>query len=735
VNAVETPDVSAIPVSERSHSRVRPAIGILVSRFPRLDQTDLLRELNELERQGQPILLIPLLRDSSQVVHEDAKPWLRRALYVPLFSAGIARANIARFVRHPLQYVRLLSRLILATLVRPRTLIGTMALFPKSVYLADALQRRGLQHIHAHVASHAATMAYIIAALSDLTFSFTVHGPDVFVHQLLLGEKLAKAKFVRAVSTFNKAFLRGLFPALAKQKIEVVHMGLRPEVYAHPSAESSRNVPIRLLSVARLVPSEGISYLLDACESLIHDGVDLDCTIVGDGPQAARIEAVIAEHGLSDHIHLRESVTDRAVAKLMGDCDVFVLPSVIAEDGQMDGIPASLMEAMAADRPVVASALSGIPELVEDGVSGLLVDATQPVRVAAALRRLAGDSALRERMGRAAHEKVRREFDIRVTAAAFAALLDRQQQPRASGAERVGQLEWGQLGFCAIGARRIVERRDSIVVDVTASDGISKRDVIVKLHGDPAAARYEYDALLKLGHLMTATTTEAGSTTLYTVPRALMIDERHAAVITERAAGETLQSMLRRKRAKAVVLPLRRAGTWLRLMQEQTRTGEDGRFIEAATIAVALRDLDLAAAADRTLRRHRQAISDRLCRLWWLVAERPLPVVGSHGDFSPANVFLSAGHVVAVNLDGFRAGLPLADVASFLLHLKTRFPRHSDAGAAFLAGYTDAAIDPPSLMLFRMTAALQLLTRSAGGASPGGSVRRLLIEEIIGGLR
>ena len=231
MSTAEMPDVSA---TERRPPRVRAAIGILVSRFPRPDQTYLLREINELERQGQPVVLIPLLRDESEVVLEEAEPWLRRALYVPLFSARIARANVARLLRHPLRYVGLLVRLILGTLVHPRTLIGTLALFPKSVYLADALPRLGIEHIHAHFATHTTTMAYIIASLSDVTFSFTVHGPDVFVHQLLLADKLAKAKFVRAVSTFNKAFLSGLFPTLASDKIEVVHMGLSPDVYAHP---------------------------------------------------------------------------------------------------------------------------------------------------------------------------------------------------------------------------------------------------------------------------------------------------------------------------------------------------------------------------------------------------------------------------------------------------------------------------------------------------------------------
>ena len=734
MSALETPDVAETPEPPRPQPRVRAAIGVLISRFPRIDETYLLREINELERQGQPVVLIPMLRDYGKVIHEEAEPWLRRALYVPFFSAAIARANAASFLRHPLQYMRLLLRLVLGMLGRPRTLIRTLALFPKSVYLAGVLPRLGVRHIHAHFATHATTMAYIIASLSDVTFSFTVHGPDVFVHRLLLADKLAKAKFVRTISTFNKAFVSGLFPALARNKIEVVHMGLNPEVYQRASEESAPSPQLRLLSVASLVPSKGFPYLIDACARLIGTGVDVDCTIVGDGSLRDTTEAWIRHHGLSERVHLLGPVPQHEVARLMGDCDIFILPSVIALDGQMDGIPMALMEAMAAGTPVVASAISGIPELVEHGVNGLLVDSTQPDRVAAAVRQLAEDPALRERMGKAGQQKVRREFDVKGTAASFIELLDRHQQPHTATAERVARLDWNQLNISAIGVHRIVERRDSIVAAVAVTDGITKRDVIVKLHNDLDRARYEYDVLRTLHRTMTATAVDdAGAEVVYTVPRALMIDERHCAVVTGRAPGETLETMLRQGSAAATA-SLRRAGMWLRLLQEQTRTSEDGRNILTAAIILALRDLDLAAAADRTLRRHHHAISDRIRTLESQVADLALPVVGHHGDFSPSNVFISERRVVAVNVDDFSEGVPFGDVASFLLRLEIMFPRKRDAGAAFLAGYADAAIDPLPLTLFRMTKALQLLARSGDGLTPSGKARRLLIEEIVRGL-
>jgi glycosyltransferase involved in cell wall biosynthesis len=724
MSALEKAELSAAQIIEepRPPPLVRAAIGFLVPRFPDSGDTGLLSEIRELEQQGQPVVLIPLLRDSGRAGHE----WRWRALDLPLFSAAIARANLASFFRHPLRYTRLLLRLILGTLVRPSALIRTLSLFPKSIYLACVLPPMGVGHVHAHTATRTATAAYIIASMSEVTFSFTVHGPDVFVHRPLLADKLAKTKFVRTVSTFNKAFLRGLYPTLATGRIEVVPLGIDgggQAILPVPARTTAR--PPRLLCIAGRAPNEGISYLIDACVRLIRDGVEVDCTIVGEGDW-------IIPPDLAERFHLPGAVPQHEAAALIRDCDVFVLPGVIAANGQMDGVPTALIEAMAAGRPVVASALSGIAELVEHGVSGLLIDATRPDRLAAALRQLAEDPALRERMGGAGQRRVRADFDARLTSASFIALLDRHRHPSTAAAERVAGLDWDRLGIRAIGVRRIVERSNSTVADVIVTGGASNRNVIVKLHGDSGAARIEYDTLHRLRRGMTQTMAESTSICVYTVPRALMLDEPNAAVITERAPGERLESMLRRRRAAQVVTPLRRAGTWLRLMQEQTRAGEDGRGLLAATVNIALRDLDLAAAADRAVRRHHSAVADRLRELESHVQDRVLPVVGHHGDFSPANVFVSPRRIEVANVDDLCEGLPLGDVASFLLRLEAGFPRHREAAAVFLAGYTDAPIDLPSLQLFRMAKALEILARAPGGVRPSGAARRRLIGVVIG---
>lgn len=704
----------------RNPPRIRTAIAVLVTRFPRIDETFILREITELERHGQPVLVVPLLPGNDRIVHEEAKPWIRRALYTPFLSWRIVRSNAKAFFRTPLAYLRLLFRLILTTIVRPSTLIRTLALFPKSVHLAVVLPTLGIKHVHAHFASHATTVAYIIASLSRITYSFTVHGPDVFVHRVLLREKIAKAKFIRAISLFNKAFLCGLYPTLTEGKISVVHTGVNPEVYEEAAAESEETegtaaVPVRrlrILSVAALIPSRGFPFLIDACARLAKAGLDFECDIVGDGPLRATTEQWIVQHGLAERVRLLGSRPQHEVARLMGGTDVFVLPSIIALDGQMDGIPIALMEAMAAGKPVIASSISGIPELVQNGVSGILVDSAYAGRLAEAVQRLAADPQLRARLGRAGQLKIRRDFDIRHTAAALVALFDGQKRVndvQQTIAERVRSLKWDRLDARAVGVRRVHQRSDAFVAEVQISDGVDRKDVIVRRpRGENAMERLrnEFEVLSTLRETM-------GGDAQYTVPRLLMFDEPHASLVIERADGRALASCMREN-------TMREAGAWLRTMQRHTRGEDDGRHLLTAVLILAQRDLDLVAAGEPSLRRQHPAILERMRELEGRVAAKPLPVVGQHGNFLPHNIFIGERRVSVVDFGAFREGLPAEDVAQLLLFVESPALRR-----AFFEGYAEP-VDDDALQLFTITKALERLARTGATPRERRKLRRLV---------
>lgn len=387
-------------------------VAVLLSRFPSVTETFILREITELERQGQPVRLVPMLREAPKVVHEAARPWTERALYTSYISLPIAAANVLTALRHPLRYFRLLARLIAGTLGSPSMLLRTLAVFPKSVYLARRLKREGITHVHAHYATHPATMALIIASLTGITFSFTVHAHDIQVDRSLLRWKLRETRFVRSISAFNRRFLEELYPEEARGKIAVVHVGIQTERYeANAQASRDDEVP-RILCVAAHKPYKGLPVLIEACRILKEEGVAFHCDVVGDGPMHAELETMRNAAGLAKEFHLAGPRSETVVAEMMRDASLFVLPSIIAADGQMEGIPVALMEAMATGRAVVSTSISGIPELVEHGVSGLLVPPGDARALAAAMRELLEDRQRARQMGARGQEKVRAEFHL-----------------------------------------------------------------------------------------------------------------------------------------------------------------------------------------------------------------------------------------------------------------------------------------------------------------------------------
>jgi colanic acid/amylovoran biosynthesis glycosyltransferase len=235
-----------------------------MSRFPSVTETFILREMIEMERQGQPVTLVPMLKESPPVLHDAAKPWTDRAIYTRYISLSILGANLRMFLRRPLRYLSLIGRLKLGTLKSPGMLLRTLAVFPKSVYLAEQLSKEGVRHVHAHFATHPTTMALIIASLSDITFSFTVHAHDIQVDRSLLDWKLRETRFVRSISDFNRRFLEELYPHV-RGKIEVIHVGIEPEVYENSGTRIAPAGPTpRILCVAAHRPYKGLPVLIEA---------------------------------------------------------------------------------------------------------------------------------------------------------------------------------------------------------------------------------------------------------------------------------------------------------------------------------------------------------------------------------------------------------------------------------------------------------------------------------------
>jgi glycosyltransferase involved in cell wall biosynthesis len=236
------------------------------------------------------------------------------------------------------------------------------------------MQRLGVRHIHAHFGSYPALAALLAAETLGMGFSFTVHAHDLFADNVMLAEKVIRSRFVITISEFNRQRLSALVDSDTANRVHVLRCGVNVGTYAFRARRpgSGRR---SLLSVAALREYKGLAYLIRACHLLrtVAPDESFVCRIVGDGPERRALQRLICELRLEDCVQLLGACDEGVVKHLLSEADTFVLPSVVARNGYMDGIPVALMEAMASGVPVIASRLSGIPELVRDRDTGLLV--------------------------------------------------------------------------------------------------------------------------------------------------------------------------------------------------------------------------------------------------------------------------------------------------------------------------------------------------------------------------
>jgi glycosyltransferase involved in cell wall biosynthesis len=385
-------------------------IAYLVSRFPDPSETFVLRELNAVERlNGGDVELFVLFPPKDPFVHPDAARWVARAHRV---SPSASLAGVLWWlVRRPLRTGAALCSTVAGFRRAPRRLVRSLAAFASGAAHARSMRAERVEHVHAHFATYPALAAWLAGRLLDVPYSFTVHAHDVFIDQLHLDALVRDAAGVAVISEFNREFLKPYGGGGGgASDVRVVHCGVDPAAYAFRPRAPARSGTARAICVATLNELKGHAVLLDA---LARDGlarVELD--LVGSGPLEHALRARAERLGIADRVRFHGTRSEREVAALLDAADVFVLASVVAANGQMDGIPVALMEALASGLPVIASRLSGIPELVRDGETGLLVEPGDPAALADALRNLLADpdaAIARARNGRALIEA---EFDI-----------------------------------------------------------------------------------------------------------------------------------------------------------------------------------------------------------------------------------------------------------------------------------------------------------------------------------
>ena len=398
-------------------------VAYIMSRFPNLTETFVLYEMLELERQGVAVSVYPLLRTRQRVVHPEAESIVRRARYHPFLSLPIIRAN-CRFLRRRWRaYLGVLAEILRGTWGSANFFIGAIGIFPKAVRFAQEMVEEGVTHVHAHFSNHPAVAALIVHRLTGIPFSFTGHGHDLHVERRMLGEKIEAAEFAVMISRYNRELVLEDCRGVRAEKIHIIHCGVDTEFFS-PGNRTRTGGPFSIACVGSFIEVKGHRYLIEACRLMKGQGRRLRCHLIGDGPGRRRIARQVAEAGLLEEVVLHGALPRPRVAQLMAEADVIVQPSVPVRRGSREGIPVSLMEGMASGLPAVASRISGIPELVEDGSTGLLVPPGDAPSLAGALQRLAESPDLRREMGRAGRLRVEEHFDLRKNVARLAGLIE-----------------------------------------------------------------------------------------------------------------------------------------------------------------------------------------------------------------------------------------------------------------------------------------------------------------------
>ena len=428
-------------------------LGYIMSRFPKIQETFVLYEILALRRQGASVEVYPLLRERQKVVHPEAEEMAKHAHYHPFLSFRILRANCHFMSRQPKAYFRALAEVLRGTWGSVNFFFGAIGIFPKAVCFAYEMAAQGIMHVHAHFSNHPAVAALIIHRLTGIPFSFTAHGHDIHIERRMLAEKIEAAAFAVTISSYNKRLMIEECGEAARDKIHIIHCGTDTEVFA-PRPDASRDGQLRIICVSGFWEVKGHTYLIEACRLLMERGVNFVCHLVGDGSGRRGIEAQVVESGLQENVILHGACARPEVAEILSSGDVIVQPSVPTPRGAREGIPVSLMEGMASGLAVVASGISGIPELVEEGRSGYLTPPRDATALANALQKLSKDEVWRRRMGQAAREKVLREFNLHRNAAKLADLFTASVNQRAQeelAEPRLFRNESEQRGILAIG--------------------------------------------------------------------------------------------------------------------------------------------------------------------------------------------------------------------------------------------------------------------------------------------
>lgn len=385
----------------------------ITSRVPGITVTFISNEIMRLRKMGVNVQSYCMNTPPLDHVPRGARELYETTVYLDKINLWVKLLGFAASaVSNPLRMVKCILHLLSASPVKfPRDFLRLGYHLIEAGYIREQTRNCPPDHVHSHLVNGPTSISMFFSILSGVPYSFTMHASMIWLDPIGLRNKLRTALFCVSISEFNRQYVIGAYGTQHAEKIHVIHCGVDEETMPAPPAQRPRRGVLRILGVGQLNPRKGFQILLPSLAVLRDRGLRFQCTIVGEGDQRPILERQIGELGLSGFVELAGSMLHEEVKRLIPMADIFVLPCVISADGYRDGIPVALMEAMYYERAVVSTSILGLPELIDDGVSGILVPAGDASRLADALDMLSKDEELRKVLGRNAKAKVLLDFN------------------------------------------------------------------------------------------------------------------------------------------------------------------------------------------------------------------------------------------------------------------------------------------------------------------------------------
>ena len=405
-----------------SKPEVSRRIAYLYSRYPVVSQTFCDSEMLALEARGFDLDIASINPPPSTIRHERFEQLKAEVFYPPPSKVLAAFQKQQEKVG---EWERRFGQMIARHDTQYGESFKVTTRARNALYFTELFLRRGVEHVHVHFANRATHTALFIKQWAGIPFSFTAHAQDFMVDlgsDELLRELCREAEFVVAVSDFSRDLLRETCPE-SSEKIERVYNGLTMADF--PQAKISPQGPLRIVTIGRLIEFKGFHHLIEACAKLKESGVDYECCLIGEGPWREQLEKLAADLGVADRVEFAGVQTQEQVKGRLEESDVFALPCIVDSKGASDILPTVITESMACSLPIVSTKLVGVPEMVDDGETGILVEPGDVEALAGALRKLAEDRDLARSMGKAGREKALRVFELEITSGQLAEMFEK----------------------------------------------------------------------------------------------------------------------------------------------------------------------------------------------------------------------------------------------------------------------------------------------------------------------